>query len=154
MFAMKHRDVFNIKRFALTLSLVACACALAACGPHQVIDRGEDCTSCHEGADFDKDSLVFDVENPQPAAKTDAFVTVKTNASEVIVCRPTFIAEDGSKFVPERDKSVKVSDGSATIELGEGCWALCIDHGDSADGVIVVSAGLPSSEESAIQVEL
>lgn len=50
---------------------------------------------------------------------------MKTSAEQVLVCKPIFVSEDGSKFVPEQVSSVKAEDGSAQVQLSEGTWALC-----------------------------
>ena len=141
----------RVKILATVLVLATTAVLLVACGPHQIIDRGETCESCHENPDFDKDSLTFDVDYPNASIEVGSEVDVHTSADRIVVCRPTFIAEDGSKFVPEHYREAKVEDGVAHIQLEEGCWALCIDHGDSAEGKIVLSSG---ANDGAAEIEL
>ena len=65
---------------------------------------------------------------------------MKTDASQVIICKPTFISEDGSKFVPEQTSTQSVSGGEATITLPEGTWAVCTNDGQVKAKLVTVSA--------------
>lgn len=127
---------------------LATAFGLVGCGSgqHEVIDQGQDCSSCHSGG-----KQVYDVASPASAVQSGGTVSVKTSAEQVSVCKPIFVSEDGSKFVPEQVSSVKVADGSAQVELSEGAWALCTQGQGSVKAQLVTV----SSEESApVDVEL
>lgn len=65
---------------------------------------------------------------------------MKTDASQVIICKPAFISEDGSKFVPEQTSTQSVSGGEATITLPEGTWAVCTNDGQVKAKLVTVSA--------------
>lgn len=122
--------------------------ALAACSSaHEVIDSGKACTSCHSDT-----KQTYEVANPSGAISSNGSITVKTSASTVVVCKPTFISEDGSRFVPMQYSSKTVSDGSTEITLDEGAWALCTVDGVSvkASKIVVVSA----SGDAAVEVNL
>lgn len=112
----------------------ACASALAfgalglsgCSGAHQMIAAGEDCSSCHSDS-----KASYDVASPKDAVASNGTVNVKTSASSVVVCVPTFISEDGSRFVPEQRRTVNVSGSQASIELEQGTWALVVADGDN-----------------------
>ena len=93
---------------------LAAAFGLAGCGSgqHEVIDQGQECSSCHSGG-----KQVFDDAAPRLPSKSNGTVSVKTSAEQVLVCKPIFVSEDGSKFVPEQVSSVKAEDGSAQVHL-------------------------------------
>ncbi len=116
---------------------VVCACGFAGCGAkqHEIIDQGKSCVSCHSD-----NKQTYDVEQPASAAQSTGQVNVKTNASQVIIAKPTFISEDGSKFVPEQVSAQNVSDGQATVQLPEGTWAVCTNDGQVKAKVVVVNA--------------
>ena len=126
---------------ACAAALAVGARGLAGCGAkqHEIIDQGKACASCHSD-----EKQTYDVAQPESAAQSTGEVHVKTDASQVIVCKPTFISEDGSKFVPERTSARSPCRGvSATITLPEGTWAVCTndaqvkaksDHGKRAGG--------------------
>ncbi len=114
------------------------AIGLTGCsGAHQMISAGEDCSSCHSDS---KSS--YEVSSPKDAVTSNGTVNVKTSASSIIVCVPTFISEDGSRFVPEQRRTVNVSNGTATLELEQGTWALVVADGDNvkASKIVVVDA--------------
>ena len=123
------------------------ACALAGCGSkqHEVIDQGQTCTSCHSDA-----KQTYDVAAPADAAQSTGEVNVKTNASQVIICKPTFISEDGSKFVPEQVTAQSVANGQATVKLSEGTWAVCTNDGTVKAKLVTVT----SQAAGAADVEL
>ena len=112
---------------ATTFGLVGCGS-----GQHEVIDQGQDCSSCHSGG-----KQVFDEAAPASAVQSSGTVSVKTSAEQVLVCKPIFVSEDGSKFVPEQMSSVKATDGSAQVQLSEGTWALCTQGQGSVKAQLV-----------------
>lgn len=127
---------------------LAAAFGLAGCGSgqHEVIDQGQDCSGCHSGG-----KQVFDDAAPASAVQSNGTVSVKTSAEQVLVCKPIFVSEDGSKFVPEQVSSVKAEDGSAQVQLSEGTWALCTQ----AQGSVKAQLVMVSSENTgAADVEL
>lgn len=126
----------GFRKVAVSASAVvalAMAFALVGCGSgqHEVIDQGQACSSCHSG-----DKRVYDVAAPASAAQSNGFVSVKTSSEQVLVCKPIFVSEDGSKFVPEQVSSAKVVDGSAQLQLSEGTWAICT-NGQSVEAQLV-----------------
>lgn len=112
---------------------LAMAFALVGCGSgqHEVIDQGQECSSCHSG-----EKRVYDVAAPSSAIQSSGTVSVKTSAEQVLVCKPIFVSQDGSKFVPEQVSSAKVADGSAQLQLSEGIWAICV-NGQSVKAQLV-----------------
>ena len=112
-------------------------------GAHQIIAAGEDCSSCHSDS---KES--YDVASPKDAVASNGTVNVKTSASSVVVCVPTFISEDGSRFVPEQRRTVNVSGGQASIELEQGTWALVVADGDNvkASKIVVVDGSSAAAD--------
>ena len=141
----------TVKRFAN----VAAACGLATVaafglagcsGAHEIIDSGKQCTSCHA------DKQTYDVASPLSAIQTGTNVTVQTSASCIEVCSVTFISEDGSKFVPERCRTVSVDGGSATIELSDGTWALCVANGNSVSKSVLVCVDSGLQAETSVSL--
>ena len=122
---------------ACAAALAGGACGLAGCGAkqHEIIVQGKACASCHSD-----EKQTYDVAQPESAAQSTGEVHVKTDASQVIVCKPTFISEDGSKFVPEQTSTQSVSGGEATITLLEGTWAVCTNDGQVKAKRVTVSA--------------
>ena len=114
---------------AMALALVGCGS-----GQHEVIDQGQDCSSCHSGS-----KQVYDDATPSSAVQSNGSVSVRTSAEQVLVCKPIFVTQDGSKFVPEQVSSVKVVDGSAQVQLSEGTWALCTNGKDVKAQLVTVS---------------
>lgn len=114
---------------AMALALVGCGS-----GQHEVIDQGQDCSSCHSGS-----KQVYDDATPSSAVQSNGSVSVRTSADQVLVCKPIFVTQDGSKFVPEQVSSVKVVDGSAQVQLSEGTWALCTNGKDVKAQLVTVS---------------
>ncbi|WP_298629193.1 hypothetical protein [uncultured Senegalimassilia sp.] len=112
---------------------LAAAFGLAGCGSgqHEVIDQGQECSSCHSG-----EKQVYDVAAPSSAVQSSGTVSVKTSAEQVLVCKPIFVSQDGSKFVPEQVSSAKVADGFAQLQLSEGTWAICV-NGQSVKAQLV-----------------
>ena len=112
---------------------LAMAFALVGCGSgqHDVIDQGQECSNCHSG-----EKQVYDVAAPSSAIQSSGTVSVKTSAEQVLVCKPIFVSQDGSKFVPEQVSSAKVADGSAWLQLSEGTWAICV-NGQSVKAQLV-----------------
>lgn len=131
---MKRRALFAGCAVALS---AACAFGLVGCGAkqHEIIDQGKSCASCHSD-----NKQTYEVDLPASAAQSTGQVNVKTNASQVIIAKPTFISQDGSKFVPEQVSTQSVSDGQATVQLGEGTWAVCTNEGQVKAKLVVVSA--------------
>lgn len=137
------------------LVAVTCAAALAAfsvaglsgcsAGQHEIIDQGKSCTSCHSDQ-----KQTYDAAAPSSAAQSNGEVTVKTSASQVLVCKPHFISEDGSKFVPEQVSAQAVTDGKAAIKLEEGTWAVCTNEGSVKAKLVTVTG----SASGAADVEL
>lgn len=113
-----------------------CAFSFAGCGAkqHEIIDQGKSCASCHSDV-----KQTYDVEQPANAAQSTGQVNVKTDASQVIIARPTFISQDGSKFVPEQVSTQSVANGQATVELSEGTWVVCTNDGRVKAKLVVVS---------------
>ena len=122
---------------ACAAALAVGACGLVGCGAkqHEIIDQGKSCASCHSD-----EKQTYDVAQPESAAQSTGEVHVKTDASQVIICKPTFISEDGSKFVPEQMSTQSVSGGEATISLPEGTWAVCTNDGQVKAKLVTVSA--------------
>ena len=125
----------------------ACAVGLSGCGAkqHEVIDQGKSCASCHSDT-----KQTYDVEQPASAAQSTGQVNVKTSASQVIIAKPVFVSEDGSKFVPEQVSTQSVSDGQATVQLSEGVWAVCTNEGQVKAKLVLVNA----QAAGAVDVEL
>lgn len=132
------------------LALVVLVAALAGCAPgqHQVIDASEACVSCHSD---DKAVCSWGADVPAGTIESGPAVTVKTDASSVLVCMPAFTFEDGSAFVPVRDRAVSVREGEAAVQLEDGSWALCTDRGGSVRAQLV---HVSSSSPHAAVVEL
>ena len=110
----------SVRKVAVSAGMafaLAAAFGIAGCGSgqHEVIDQGQECSSCHSGG-----KQVFDDAAPASAVQSNGTVSVKTSAEQVLVCKPIFVSEDGSKFVPEQVSSVKAEDGSAQVQLSEG----------------------------------
>lgn len=114
---------------AMAFTLVGCGS-----GQHEVIDQGQDCSSCHSGS-----KQVYDNVTPSSAVQSNGSVSVRTSAEQVLVCKPIFVSQDGSKFVPEQVSSMKVVDGSAQLQLSEGTWALCTNGKDVKAQLVTVS---------------
>ena len=113
---------------------LAMAFALVGCGSgqHEVIDQGQDCSSCHSSG-----KQVYDDVAPSSAVQSDGSVSVRTSAEQVLVCKPIFVSEDGSKVVPEQMSSGPATDGSAQVQLSEGTWALCTQGQGSVKAQLV-----------------
>ena len=110
--------------FALAMAFTLVGCGS---GQHEVIDQGQECSSCHSG---EKQAT------PSSAVESNGSVSVRTSAEQVLVCKPIFVSQDGSKFVPEQVSSAKVADGSAQLQLSEGTWAICV-NGQSVKAQLV-----------------
>ena len=126
----------SVRKVAVSAGMafaLAVAFGLAGCGSgqHEVIDQGQECSSCHSG-----EKQVYDVAAPLSAVQSSGTVFVKTSAEQVLVCKPIFVSQDGSKFVPEQVSSAKVADGSARLQLSEGTWAICV-NGQSVKAQLV-----------------
>lgn len=117
--------------FALAMALALVGCGS---GQHEVIDQGQDCSSCHSG-----EKQVYDGATPSSAVQSNGSVSVRTSAEQVLVCKPIFVSQDGSRFVPEQVSSVKAVDGSAQVQLSEGTWALCTNGKDVKAQLVTVS---------------
>ena len=129
----------NVRKVVVSASAacaLAMALALVGCGSgqHEVIDQGQDCSSCHSGS-----KQVYEDATPSSAVGSNGSVSVRTSAEQVLVCKPIFITQDGSKFVPEQVSSVKVVDGSAQVQLSEGTWALSTTGKDVKAQLVTVS---------------
>ena len=107
---------------------LAAAFGLAGCGSgqHEVIDQGQECSSCHSGG-----KQVFDDAAPASAVQSNGTVSVKTSAEQV--------------------SSVKAEDGSAQVHLSEGTWALCTQVQGSVKAQLVT---VSSESTGAADVEL
>ena len=118
---------------ALVLASLA-AVPLAGCsGGHQVIEAGEDCSSCH--AD---EKAVFEISGvPEGAVESGSRVVVETQAASVSVCVPLLASEDGSYYVFEERSRASAEDGRVELELEYGLWALCPDGGGTSASVRV-----------------
>ena len=123
---------------------LAMAFALVGCGSgqHEVIDQGQDCSSCHSSG-----KQVYDDVAPSSAVQLNGSVSVRTSAEQVLVCKPIFVSQDGSKFVPEQVSSAKVVDGSAQLQLSEGTWALCTNGKDVKAQLVTVSPDASGSAD-------
>lgn len=123
---------------------LAMAFALVGCGSgqHEVIDQGQDCSSCHSGS-----KQVYDDVAPSSAVQSNGSVSVRTSAEQVLICKPIFVSQDGSKFVPEQASSVKVVDGLAQLQLSEGTWALCTNGKDVKAQLVTVSPDASGSAD-------
>ncbi len=142
----------SVKRGVTTVAVVGvltfgCIALTGCSGAHEVINNGESCTSCHSDS-----KQTYDVSSPKDAVSSNGTVTVKTSASSVVVCKPVFTAEDGSKFVPEQQTSKTVSGGSVEITLEEGTWVLATVDGSSVKASKLVTVS--SSASGPAEVEL
>ena len=122
---------------AMAFTLVGCGS-----GQHEVIDQGQDCSSCHSGS-----KQVYDNVTPSSAVQSNGSVSVRTSAEQVLVCKPIFVSQYGSKFVPEQVSSMKVVDGSAQLQLSEGTWALCTNGKDVKAQLVTVSLDASGSAD-------
>lgn len=122
---------------------VSCLALTGCSGAHQVIGYGESCSSCHSDS-----KSTYEVSSPKDAVTCNGQITVKTSASSVVVCKPTFISEDGSSYVPEQSKTVNVSGGQASLQLDAGTWALVVADGDNVKSskLIVVDPSSASAD--------
>lgn len=148
-----------MKRSTIALAVVAAAAvslfALAGCSSgaggatsqHQIISSTQECIMCHE----EKDTYDLTADDLSSAVTCGTTVTVSTDESSVVVCEPIFTKESGSQYTPQKDTSVSVSDGTATVELDEGIWALCIDEGDASTCVLVV---VDASVDDVVEISL
>ena len=139
------------RKSALIAGLAVAACVAlggAGCGSgqHEIIDQGKDCASCHSGG-----KQTYEVAAPAQGVQSTGQVNVSTSASRVIVCKPIYISEDGSKFVPEQQSCQNVSDGRAVVNLSEGTWAVCVDQGGTVKAKLVT---VSSEAAGAADVEL
>ena len=123
---------------------LAMAFALVGCGSgqHEVIDQGQDCSSCHSSG-----KQVYDDVAPSSAVQSNGSVSVRISAEQVLVCKPIFVSQDGSKFVPEQASSAKVVDGSAQLQRSEGTWALCTNGKDVKAQLVTVSPDASGSAD-------
>lgn len=129
---------------AVVAALVSGTCLVGCSSAHEVIESGKSCTSCHSD-----EKQTYDVSSPSGALSSNGTLTVKTSSSSVLICKPTFISSDGTRFVPEKFSSVSVSGGSAEVTLDEGTWVLCTADGvtvQKSKVVVVSSAGDASAE--------
>lgn len=125
--------------FALAMAFTLVGCGS---GQHEVIDQGQDCSSCHSSG-----KQVYDNVTPSSAVQSNGSVSVRTSAEQVLVCKPIFVSQDGSKFVPEQVSSAKVVDGSAQLQLSEGTWALCTNGNDVKAQLVTVSPDASGSAD-------
>ena len=125
--------------FALAMAFTLVGCGS---GQHEVIDQGQDCSSCHSSG-----KQVYDDVAPSSAVQSNGSVSVRTSAEQVLVCKPIFVSQDGSKFVPEQVSSAKVVDGSAQLQLSEGTWALCTNGKDVKAQLVTVSPDASGSAD-------
>ena len=79
-------------------------------------------------------------------------LTVQTKESMVVVCKPIYISEDGSNYVPQRVNQATVRDGSATLTLEDGIWAVCTADDDKVKSKMLVEVS--SSDDAATSIEL
>ena len=129
----------NVRKVVVSASAacaLAMALALVGCGSgqHEVIDQGQDCSSCHSGS-----KQVYEDGTPSSAVEFERLRVGSNLCQQVLVCKPIFVTQDGSKFVPEQVSSVKVVDGSAQVQLSEGTWALCATGKDVKAQLVTVS---------------
>lgn len=120
---------------ALSASLVAVALALAGCShaDHQIVTQG--CADCHGDV-----PQTYEVEDPEGAVKSCGAVVVRAEG-EVAVCEPRFTDEKGASYVPVSRSVCKAVDGTVTLALEPGVWAICQDDGDggSVGKLVIVS---------------
>lgn len=143
---MKRTSKVLVSTLVLTVGLFG----LSACSGglnHEIINVGEDCLECHE-----EQPETYDLDAPSSATDCGTTITVTTDADTVYVCEPVFASEDGAKYVPEADSRVSVSDGTATIELEEGVWAICVETSDTTSNGVIVNASASNSEEVTIEL--
>lgn len=139
------------KRMTTVAAVIAvgavCLTGLSGClgSKHEIIGMDKACESCHG------EKQTYEVSSPKDALTCGTTLTVETKASTVVVCKPIFISEDGSSYVPERYTQQTVRDGSVTLTLEEGTWAICSaeDSKISAEKIVQVTAGV---EEATIQL--
>ncbi len=118
------------------------AIAATGCGAraHETIDSGKACESCHS------EKQTYDVSEPKDAITCGNTITVETDAESVAVCAPIFTSEDGSAYVPELRSQAKVENGTASIELDEGTYAICLINGSKVEKSQIVTVKEGASE--------
>lgn len=115
-------------------ALALAGCSSAGTVTHQIISSENVCINCHSG-----DRQAYADATPANVQTCNGTVEVSTDASAVYVCRPLCGTEDGSFCIPLQGTQVSVKDGTATIQLEEGTWIVCIDTGGASSGVLVTT---------------
>lgn len=126
----------------LCAAALMCALFLGGCGPkgHQIVSTNQPCTSCHG------EKTTYGTTAHNDALHSNNTVTVKTSAGKISVCTPLFTSSDGTAYTPILSYVEPVTNGSVTLQLDDGVWAICIDKGDSSVGqIVVVSSDEPDS---------
>ena len=77
---------------------------------------------------------------------------MQTKESAVIVCKPIFISEDGSSYVPQRASQAPVKDGTAALTLEEGIWVICTADGDKVKAQKLVTVSSANNEATTIEL--
>lgn len=135
--------------FALALVLASVPLFTTGCtakGTHQVIALNEQCESCHS-----QPMDTYEPSQPSSAVPVGETMTVRTSEPQVLLCKPRFVSEDGSDYVPVEWKRFPVEGGSAEVILEEGVWCLAIDKGDSSKTALV-SCSAENSPDTAIDL--
>lgn len=116
----------------LLATLLFAGCSGSA--QHQVVSAVGECSSCHSE---EKPLFEWGVSVPEDTVESASSVTVSADADEVVVCVPRFTVEDGSRYVPVEAARAALDGGTATFELEEGLWAICVEEGDTARARLV-----------------
>ena len=123
------KSLFGVVGLLAILAAVLVACSS---GSHELISANETCLSCHSSS---RSSYEVEVSSAEAVAST---LTVNTSEDSVYVCTPLFPYEgDDSYYVCRISSVYAVSDGSVTIELSEGTWALAVGDEQSPTTMLV-----------------
>lgn len=129
----------NARHIATGIAITAaCAALLAlpACSSggvtHEILSSTDSCIQCHSDRSEHADVT------PTGATTCNGTVNVTTDKSVVYVCAATSGTEDGSVVIPRQYTTTAVSGGQASVQLGEGTWAVCVETDDGkSNGVLV-----------------
>ena len=92
----------SVRKVAVSAGMafaLAAAFGLAGCGSgqHEVIDQGQECSSCHSGG-----KQVFDDAAPASAVQSNGTVSVKTSAEQVWSASPSSSQKTAPSSFPSR----------------------------------------------------
>ncbi len=128
------RNTVFCRRAALLLTfafIVALCCAGCSKTGHQIVTQS--CGDCHRDV-----PETFEVESPKGAIESCGAVVVSAE-DEVVICKPVFTDEEGTMYVPVSKAVCNPTNGTATLALDPGVWAICKSDGDEASiGKLVI----------------